>query len=63
VSDEPLPPPPDAVVVGEFTIHLRPGLNRVWLARISDRDGPLAIYVLKVAMVRSGRPAGGAPER
>jgi hypothetical protein len=39
VSDE-LPPPPDTLVVGEFTVHLRQGLNRAWLAKIADRDGP-----------------------
>ncbi|MCC2653272.1 MAG: hypothetical protein K0Q60_3438, partial [Microvirga sp.] len=26
MSDEPLPPPPDTFVVGEFTVYLRPGL-------------------------------------
>jgi hypothetical protein len=35
-----LPPPPDTLVVGEFTVHLRQGLNRAWLAKIADRDGP-----------------------
>jgi hypothetical protein len=40
VSDTPLPPPPDTLVVGEFTIHLRQGINRAWLAQIADRDGP-----------------------
>ena len=39
MSDE-LPPPPDTLVVGEFTVHLRQGVNRVWLAKIADRDGP-----------------------
>ena len=39
MSDE-LPPPPDTLVVGEFTVHLRQGLNRAWLAKIADRDGP-----------------------
>ena len=34
--NEALPPPPDVVVVGAFTIHLRPGLNRMWFAQIVD---------------------------
>jgi hypothetical protein len=42
VSDEPLPPP-DTFVVGEFTVYLRPGLNRTWRAQIADRDGPCTI--------------------
>jgi hypothetical protein len=41
VSDDALPPPPpDTFAVGEFTVHLRPGLNRTWRAHIADRDGP-----------------------
>ena len=40
VSDNALLPAPDTFVVGEFTVHLRPGLNRTWLAQIADRDGP-----------------------
>ena len=43
MSDEPLPPPPDTFVVGEFTVYLRPGLNRTWRAQIADRDGPCMI--------------------
>jgi len=40
VSEDALPPPlPDAFVVGEFTVYLRPGLNRTWRAQIADRDG------------------------
>ena len=39
MSDE-LPPPPDTLVVGEFTVHLRQGLNRAWLAKIVVIDGP-----------------------
>jgi hypothetical protein len=44
VSEDPLPgPPPDTFVAGEFTVHLRPGLNRTWRAQITDRDGPCMI--------------------
>jgi hypothetical protein len=43
VSHEPLPLPPETLVVGEFTVYLRPGLNRTWRAQIADRDGPCMI--------------------
>ena len=55
MSDEPLPPPPLEVVVGEFTIHIRPALNRAWLAQIPDRDGP--------RMIVRGRGRDGALKR
>ena len=29
----------DVVVVGAFTVHLRPGLNRMWFAQIADFAG------------------------
>ena len=37
--NEALPPPPNVVVVGAFTVYLRAGLNRMWFAQIADDVG------------------------
>jgi hypothetical protein len=37
MSDEPLPPPPDVLAYGEFTLSLRSALNGKWVVRIAHR--------------------------
>jgi hypothetical protein len=62
VSDE-LPPPPDTLVIGEFTIHLRQGVNRAWLAKIADRDGPRIMVRGQGRYCDPPGAGGGASER
>ena len=59
---EALPPPPNAVVVGAFTVHLRAGLNRMWFAQIADNVGHRTTVRGRGREGGSKRPAGGAPE-
>ena len=37
MSDEPLPPPPDVLAYGEFTLSLRSVLNGKWVVRIAHQ--------------------------
>jgi hypothetical protein len=37
MSDEPLPPPPDVLAYGEFTLSLRSALDGKWMVRIAHR--------------------------
>ena len=37
MSDEPLPPTPDVLAYGEFTLSLRSALNGKWVVRIAHR--------------------------
>jgi hypothetical protein len=65
MSDEPLPPPPDVLAYGEFTLSLRSVLNGKWVVRIAHQarcdhqplgEGP------RDRLREPGTPPAGKPE-